>query len=213
VKNYLDVVQKIEDGNYDTRLDLFLTDSEIEEANKYLGKKGIDKEKKLIGFAPGGGKNPRDFVPMKIWDIGKFADIINRIEKNFNVSIVLFGGKSDIEVCRQIKSETSDKVIDTSGEVALRGLMALIQKCDLLVTNDSAPVHFAVALKTPTVTIFGPTNPYSLLPDDTKHIAVQSPISCSPCYSHKAFPGCDTPCCMDYIETDDVYNAIVKQLS
>jgi heptosyltransferase-2 len=212
-ENYLDLIRKINDDDFDTKLDLFLTDSEKKAADSYLTKKGIDKKNRLIGIAPGGGKNPRDYVPVKIWDKIKFVELINRILDDFDARILLFGGKTDADICRYIKSETSDKVIDTSGEVDLRQLMALIEKCDLLVTNDSAPVHFAVALKTPSIVIFGPTNSYSLLPDDPDHTAIVSPIECAPCYSNEGFPGCDAPCCMDYIDVEDVYNALKRKLS
>lgn len=212
VENYLDLVKKVKDDHFDVKVDLYLTNDEKEAANSFLDKKGIIKKEKLIGIAPGGGKNPRDHVPMKVWDKNKYVDVIKKIIEKFDHTILLFGSAMDKDICNYIKEKTSDRVIDTSGEIDLRMLMALIDKCELLLTNDSAPVHFAIAQGIPSITIFGPTNPYSLLPDHPDHTAIVSPIECSPCYSHEAFPGCDTPCCMDYIDAGCVFDAIERKL-
>jgi len=212
-ENYLDVVRKVGKGDFDTVLDLFLTDDEIMRAERFLKERGIDSRRKLIGIAPGGGKNPRDYVPMKLWGRERFVEVIRKVRGQFDVGVVLFGSEHDREICGYIRSNTPEGVIDTSGEVDLRGLMALIKRCELLLTNDSAPVHFAIALGTPTVTLFGPTNPYTLLPNDPNHVAITSTVNCSPCYSHEAFPGCDAPCCMDYIDVETVFNVVAKKLS
>jgi len=211
-ENYLDTVKKIKNDSYEIKLDLFLTQNEIEEAEHFLEKNGVSGCRKVIGISPGGGKNPRDYVPMKIWDTGKYINLINRLQAEFDIDILLFGADNDKNICGEIGSKTLKKVIDTCGKTNIRQLIALIRKCDLLLTNDSAPVHFAVAVGTPSITIFGPTNPYTLLPENPEHHGITSPIDCSPCYSHEAFPGCDTPCCMDYIDVETVLDTIRNKL-
>jgi len=211
-ENYFDLVHRKEDLDYCLGMELFLTDSEREKTGKYLLNKGNTGKKKLIGIAPGGGKNPRDDVSMKIWNKDRYVGLIENINKENEAEIILFGAKSDKEICNYIKSQLSFNVIDSCGEVDLRGLMGLIERCDLLVTNDSAPVHFGLALKVPIVVIFGPSNPYALLPEKGNYRAVISTAECSPCYSNAPFEGCETPCCMDLIGVEDVFNAVKEML-
>ena len=59
-----------------------------------------------------------------------------------------------------IKSASRSEVIDLSGKTDLLMLAALVRKARLLITIDSAPMHFAAAWGTPQVVMFGPTNPF-----------------------------------------------------
>ena len=75
---------------------------------------------------------------------------------------VLTGGRSAMERAQiaAIKSACRSEVIDFSGKTDLLTLAALVRKARLLVTVDSAPMHFAAAWETPQVVLFGPTNPF-----------------------------------------------------
>jgi ADP-heptose:LPS heptosyltransferase len=75
---------------------------------------------------------------------------------------VLTGGRSSMEQAQiaAIKAAAKSKPIDLSGKTNLLTLAALVRKARLLVTVDSAPMHFAAAWDTPQVVLFGPTNPF-----------------------------------------------------
>ncbi|MFP5355525.1 MAG: glycosyltransferase family 9 protein [Gemmatimonadota bacterium] len=73
--------------------------------------------------------------------------------------VVVLGGEDDRELAQAIVRETFESAIDATGQLTLLGSAALLRRAVVLVTNDSAPLHLASAMDTPTVALFGPTVP------------------------------------------------------
>ncbi len=103
------------------------------------------------------------------------------------------------------------KVVNASGKLTLRQSTALIQKASVLVTNDSAPLHFAQAVGTPTVAIFGPTIPlFGFGPRGPRDVSMgMDALECRPCSAH----GPDTcplghHLCMQSLQVEDVLHAV-----
>jgi heptosyltransferase III len=98
----------------------------------------------------------------KFWEAGRWAQLIDHCAGQPGLSCVLTGGRSPIEKAQiaAIKAATRSPVIDLSGKTSLLSLAALVRRARLLVTVDSAPMHFAAAWDTPQVVLFGPTNPF-----------------------------------------------------
>jgi ADP-heptose:LPS heptosyltransferase len=72
--------------------------------------------------------------------------------------------------------------LDLAGRTSLGGLAALLQRMSLFIGNDSGPAHLAEAVGTPSVTLFGPTDPRRWAPlDQRAHPIVREPVGCSPC--------------------------------
>jgi ADP-heptose:LPS heptosyltransferase len=93
---------------------------------------------------------------------------------------------------------------------SLRELMALIAAVDLLVCSDSAPMHIAAALGTPTTATFGPQPRQWFAPRGSIHRAVQiEPMPCRPCFDACIYA---SPLCMDSISVDSVFRAVASQL-
>jgi heptosyltransferase-2 len=96
-----------------------------------------------------------------------------------------------------------------NGKTTLRQLMALLKKCDLLVTNDSGPMHVAMGLKVPVVAIFGSTDPKTTGPFGRAGIVVKREVVCSPCQlrvcpiDHR---------CMEWVTVGEVFTAAAKCL-
>ena len=111
----------------------------------YTGK----KEQKLILVAPGSQR------PEKMWPIEKYREIIERLKKNKNYFIGITGSKSEKEL--PLNFEKDKNVIDFRGEISLVEFGALISKADVVVGNDSSPIHIASGFEKPFVIgIFGP---------------------------------------------------------
>jgi ADP-heptose:LPS heptosyltransferase len=74
------------------------------------------------------------------------------------------------------------RALNLAGLTTLGGLAAIIARADLLISNDTGPAHLADALKTPSVTIFGPADPkrWAAL-DRSLHYVVRWPVGCNPC--------------------------------
>ena len=100
----------------------------------------------------------------------------------------MFGGRGDQQLAAQIASAIHDSrftIHDLSGKTSLRELMALLKLSRVLLTNDTGPMHVAVALGTPVIVTFGSTSPELTgpgLPGDSRNRLIKSDAPCSPCF-------------------------------
>jgi predicted lipopolysaccharide heptosyltransferase III len=102
----------------------------------------------------------------KLWNAARWAEVIDHFGQNNEFDLVLTSGPSVDEKANimEITKRMRHKITDLSGKTDLLTLAALIERAHLLVTVDSAPVHFAAASRTPQVILFGPTNPFHWRP-------------------------------------------------
>ena len=93
--------------------------------------------------------------PEKMWPIEKYREVIQKLKKNENYFIGITGSKSEKEL--PLNFEKDKNVIDFRGEISLVEFGALISKADVVVGNDSSPIHIASGFEKPFVIgIFGP---------------------------------------------------------
>jgi predicted lipopolysaccharide heptosyltransferase III len=102
----------------------------------------------------------------KLWDAARWAKVIDHFRQDNEFDFVLTSGPSADEQAHitEITKRMGHRITDLSGKTDLLTLAALIGRAHLLVTVDSAPVHFAAATHTPQVILFGPTNPFHWRP-------------------------------------------------
>lgn len=114
----------------------------------------------FIVFHPGSAR------PEKFWEADRWVEVVQHISNNPRLSPVLSGSASPLEQHHigLLKSQLRSPIADLSGETDLLTLAALISRSRLLVTVDSAPMHFAAAAHVPQVALFGPTNPFHWRP-------------------------------------------------
>ena len=121
-------------------------------AEIFLKDKINRNEFRLIGIIPSGGWES------KRCDASKLIEIFNEIQKSINAKIIILWGPGDEKDAKEIFEGLIPNPLiapnTTFGE-----LSGLIEKCDLIIANDSGPMHVAAALGIPTIGIFGPTNP------------------------------------------------------
>ena len=100
--------------------------------------------------------------------------------------VIVIGSADDHELAAEIVNATGGIAIDATGKLSLLASAELIGRCQVLVTNDSAPQHLASAMNTPTVTIFGPTVPefgFGPLAERSATVGIDS-LACRPCDRH-----------------------------
>ncbi len=95
----------------------------------------------------------------KMWPVEKFAELATWIGKNHACTFFVTGTRQDRPLVEKLKKNTNMPVVDVTGKLTLGMLGALLKRSALLVSNDSGPVHIAVAVKTPVVSIFGRQKP------------------------------------------------------
>jgi len=147
--------------------------------------------------------NPVAFWDTKLWEDDKFARLCDRIAKELRYKIVFTGSKGHGSI-EQIQSMMTSPSINLEGQTTLRDLAYLYSLSRLLITTDSGPMHIAAAVNTPTVALFGPTDPSRTGPYGKGHIVVRKEMPCSPCFLKK----CDTKKCMKEIGVDEVFEAV-----
>jgi ADP-heptose:LPS heptosyltransferase len=105
-----------------------------------------------------------------------------------------------------------EKHLSLSGKTTLKQTAALIKLARLFIGNDCGPLHIAAAVGTPTISIFGPTDPQKLAPLGEAHIYVRSDAACSPCYrqTEEYQQVCQKYDCMERIQVAEVVEAFNK---
>jgi lipopolysaccharide heptosyltransferase I len=129
---------------------------------------------KIVVMAPG------TIWETKQWRREAFAEVARHfLQKGFAVTLI--GSERERAVCNEIAALASG-VVNLGGETTLSELAALIRRATICVTNDSGPMHLAVALGRPVVSIFGPTDPLWIGPYRRDGAVLQTKLPCVPCY-------------------------------
>jgi len=191
VQRYLDIVSPIAGTDHDAKLEFWGVDSDDE----------LFAERILAGCAtPVIGMNPCTTWPSKQWSVERFARLADLVSEQLGAQVVLTGTKKDVHIGNEIMRLVSSKPLNLIGRTTLWQLGALISRCRLYVTNDSGPMHISAAVGTPTIALFGPTDPVRHAPFGAGHTVVRKDTRCSPCYERK----CKSQDCMRAIQVEDV---------
>ncbi len=184
--------------------ELYLSDEEQQTAQEFLSNLGFSRDKNtIIGINPGAA-----YGSAKCWLPDRFRAVAERLLEDPKNVILFFGDQAGTPLVNDICKDLPSRVVNLAGKTQLRELMALIQQCKVLLTNDSGPMHISAALGTPVLALFGSTSdvqtgPYNLGQVIHKH------VPCSPCY--KRVCPIDFPC-MKQIGVEEVFQTLQKIL-
>lgn len=124
----------------------------------------------------------------KRYPTDRFAKVIDELMRSGNLdNAIIIGGLNEREIAERIIDASSERVFSAIGIGDIMTSAALIDRCRILIGNDSAPVHIAAAMKTPVVAILGPTIPeFGFTPYFEKSIVIQPNkyLECRPCSGH-----------------------------
>jgi len=185
----------------DRTLELHLGDEDRQRAGRILSAHGITADHRVVGLNPSA-----TFGPAKQWFPDRYAALGDRLSKRLGATLLIFGGPSDRELGRDISRMMAVPAIDLSGRTSLGEAMALIDRCNAFVTNDSGLMHVAAALNTSLVAIFGPTDSSTTSPYSQSSRMVRVPIECSPCLQPVCPLGHHN--CMKRVSVDMVFEAM-----
>ncbi|GIW41764.1 MAG: ADP-heptose--LPS heptosyltransferase [Candidatus Binatia bacterium] len=128
----------------------------------------------LLCLAPGAA-----YGPSKRWPADGFASVGRRFAERRGALCLVLGSPSDTEVCRFVAEGSGG--VSLAGETTVADLLAVLSLADLFVGNDSGAAHVAAALGTPTLTLFGSTDPRRTAPLGPSARFLWEPPPCSPC--------------------------------
>lgn len=172
--------------------------------DEYLTTHHIDLARPMVAIHCGGHHFNR-----KRWPAESFARLAQLIRDGYGCEVVCIGGLEDREAALEIQSQTPHVRV-SAGELTLAQTAALLHKCQVMIGNDSGPLHLSVAVNTKTIGLFGPTDPAQFHPYDAKfHRVIYKRLSCSPCYRFggsilQHLPRCSRAYCMENITNQDV---------
>ncbi|HMN48515.1 MAG TPA: glycosyltransferase family 9 protein [Ignavibacteriaceae bacterium] len=188
VQTNIKLIEKLLDKkfNEEPAMDIYLSDEDEKFAVDFLEENKIQKNDFVVGFHPGCA-TLKNHIKRR-WEPEKFAGLGKKLIKEKNAKIFLFGGPEEEELKSSINS-----MIDSENSYVIKTdnflqSIAVMKRCNVFVTNDSALMHIASALGLKVVTIIGPTNKHYIHPWKTEHRIVSLNLDCSPCFFYSPKP-------------------------
>ena len=202
VERYLEILKPIQNDR--PHFPLYTDIDDAKWVKDFLRTNNLSHARPLIAV------NPSARWEKKRWPITSYAALINQLIRELKAGIIILGSKEDIPLAEKISFLASGRPVVSAGKTSLKTLSALLERVDLLVTNDSGPMHIAAALGTPVVALFGPTNPGLTGPYGDGHIVIRKEMECSPCLRGPCIHG--RPICMEAITEEEVMEAVKATL-
>ena len=203
---YLQLMKALTNQEFSHQTELFW-DKTTDEKAEHLLSTYRNSQEIVVGLAPG------SIWKTKRWPAEYFSELLTLLDSK-SIKVVLIGGPDEIELCKLISSNARAESLNLAGKLSILGSAAVIKKLNLLVTNDSAPLHLANAVETDVIAIFGPTvKKFGFFPFRAKDKVLEIHLACRPCGKHGG-----TKCpqkhfrCMKAITPDVVYKAVLNSL-
>ena len=122
----------------------------------------------------------------KRWPAEAFADLVKILSaRHQGLSFAILGSEADRPLGEVICRANKDRTLDLTGKLSLSEMVEWIRSSDLMISNDTGPMHVAAALRKPVVALFGPTEPRRTGPYGQVQKVVQMDLPCVPCMKAK----------------------------
>lgn len=172
---YLEAAAKIGARDDGDGLEIWLESEKNARQYPPASRKATDKIKK-IAVAPGA------FHFTKRWPARNYVELTRILRRELNCDFALVGGKNDVEICSEIAGSLEFHTEDFSGSTSILQTAERLDKCDLLVSNDSGVLHIGAARRKPVAAIFGSTvRQLGFEPFRTPNIIIEKNMPCRPC--------------------------------
>ncbi len=152
----------------------------------------------------------------KRWPVAQFAEIAIRTFKKYGMRIAVIGTKGEHNDAESIVAALKQHVpnafaINLAGKTSLRELAVILGKADLVLTNDSGPMHLAAGMGTPVVGIFTCTSTERSGPPGSHHQLLQAKVPCAASYRKTCpYTGSAQMQCMQAVSIFQVWTGIQK---
>jgi len=188
----------------------------LEEAGvSRLRNAGIPAHAMVIGISPSARH------ATKIWPADRYGAVAASLARDFGAAILLFGGPGEEELCRRVEQRIhtdapAAQVVNTAGTLTLLETAAVMDRCSLILSNDSGLMHIAAARKRRVVALFGSTTRhFGFFPFGSASEVVEHPaLTCRPC-THIGLPACPKGHfkCMEELTSEQVLAAARRLLA
>ncbi len=176
-ERYISLVKPFSDKNFDLQTEIFWSNNEENKSQQFI-QDFRENGRFLVGIAPGSVWNT------KRWLKEYFAILLNLLEQE-NIKVILIGGEDDRLLCEEIVGKSKANAMNLAGKLSILESAAVIQQLDLMISNDSAPLHIANAVKTDVIAFFGPTvQRFGCYPYRANDRMLEVDLYCRPCSKH-----------------------------
>jgi len=143
----------------------------------------------------------------KRWPLKCFSRLSDMLAAK-DIRVIITGSEEEQHLADDFVKVARSKVINAAGKTTVNELAALIKRCKVFVTGDSAPMHIASSMGTNFIALFGPTDPRRHYEATDKGLVIKKKVTCGPCYK----PDCKNVLCMDKISVDEVFKAVMEKI-
>lgn len=157
----LDIASILVLESVSTELEIGLTGEERQRGAEAIARRQAEPGL-VVGFHPGAAKPPNR------WDALRFAELANRCAEIFGAFIVITAGPNDDEPLHEMTLNMPNACLVMHNE-PIRQVAAVIANCDVYVSNDTGMMHVSAGVGTPTLSLFGPTDPLQWAPPGAGH--------------------------------------------
>ncbi|MDV2479621.1 MAG: lipopolysaccharide heptosyltransferase II [bacterium] len=161
----------------------------------------------VVGIHPGA-----TYGPAKRWFPERFAALAEAVANELGALVLVCGGSGEAPWAEDAAAARPGQLLDWTGRTDVAALAALLARCDVVVCNDSGPMHVAAAVGTPVVALFGSSDPARTGPVGPGHVVVREHVECSPCFARTCpLPG-SKYVCFEPIGVERVLEAVAERL-
>jgi heptosyltransferase-3 len=186
--------------------EMFIPNEKLKRVVALFKKQNIPPDHPVIAI------QPFSLWRYKEWGMEKYAALVRWIGSEFGLPVIVTGSPGEREKADEIKKIGGPNVYNLAGETSIGMFAAVLKSCKLFIGGDSAGIHIAAALGTPTVSIFGPASPFAWAPRGKQHaIVYNEKLSCVPC-DLKGCEGRGISRCLDELTVDDVKSVVKRQI-
>lgn len=158
-------------------LEFHAAPADAQAAEALLRAHGVDLEERCAVLVPGSGAR------VKLWREDAWARVAEALNERHRLTCIVVGGADERELAERIATQSAAPIVNLVGQTTLPQLAALFARATVAIGTDSGPMHLSVAMRTPSVHLFGPASARAFGPwgDPARHIALTSGLACIPC--------------------------------
>jgi ADP-heptose:LPS heptosyltransferase len=177
VDAYLNFLKPLGIATANRKYEYITREADSQTVQQLLRNQNVDSTRPLAVIHPGGKLH----INSRRWPAEYFARVCSFLSHE-GFEILVTGDGDDAAVCNEVARACGNSAKSVAAQLNFSQTAALLKHCDLVITNDTATLHLAEAMNVRrVVSIFGPTDPVLLVPQNERHLVFRSNLPCAPC--------------------------------
>ena len=174
---YLALMQPFAPGPFNNQTEVFW-DSEAEKTVQQVVGEFRQNSEPVVGMAPG------SVWATKCWPEEYWHQLVGELAEA-GMRMILLGGPGEVDLCERLRMTGGQFALNLAGQFSITTSAAVIKQVDVMLTNDSAPLHLANAVETDVFAFFGPTvRRFGCYPFRENDRMLEVELECRPCGKH-----------------------------